>query len=255
MADFLDQNARRASGVMMLMRYTPPTTQGQYSVQFVFFNKQIKDLWSWREPDWPACSSCELIRGTEVSDQSPILSKMAVIEWGQSVKWFGYEKSDMDQKTIVCKLCRRAIPHWTLTLLISISHQGVRGESMNKSHHSTTANCSKQTPDSNIAGGFARGTPYMKNSRRWKEITTTWATFICKDMATVYTGKKPGFRKMVWAFDPCTRCQVKSTSLKSSCLICTKSVGPKLRGKSKNCCSMLQQRIRGQAKQHILKWV
>ena len=29
---------------------------------------------------------------------------------------------------------------------------------------------------------FARGTPYDKDSRRWKEITAAIATYICKDI-------------------------------------------------------------------------
>ena len=49
---------------------------------------------------------------------------------------------------------------------------------------------------------FARGTPYDKDSRRWKEITAAIAIYTCKDMAPIYTVEKQGFRELVRSLDP-----------------------------------------------------
>lgn len=47
-------------------------------------------------------------------------------------------------------------------------------------------------PTQTLQEAFARGTPYGKESRRWKEITATVTTYICKDMAPIYTVEKRG---------------------------------------------------------------
>ena len=85
--------------------------------------------------------------------------------------WFGYEKSDTDQKT-------------------------VRRESTDEIHKSTVE-CSNNKPQTQtLQEAFARGTPYGKESRRRKEITAAIAIYICKDMAPIYTVEKPGFREL-----------------------------------------------------------
>ena len=55
---------------------------------------------------------------------------------------------------------------------------------------------------------FARGTPYGKESRRWKEIRAAVTTYICKDMAPIYTVEKRGFCELILTLDPRYQMQI-----------------------------------------------
>ena len=57
-------------------------------------------------------------------------------------------------------------------------------------------------PSQTLQEAFARGTPYGKESRRWKEITAAVTTYICKDTAQIYSVEKRGFRALVLTLDP-----------------------------------------------------
>ncbi len=52
-----------------------------------------------------------------------------------------------------------------------------------------------------IEQAFACGTPYNRDSRRWQEIREAIATYICKDMAPIYTVEKQGFRALMKKLD------------------------------------------------------
>ena len=53
-----------------------------------------------------------------------------------------------------------------------------------------------------LAESFAKGIPYDKKSRWWREITEAITRHICKDMVPIYTVEKPGFRELLSTLDP-----------------------------------------------------
>jgi hypothetical protein len=55
---------------------------------------------------------------------------------------------------------------------------------------------------------FARVTPFGKGSRRLKEITAAVTTYVCKDMAPIYTVEKRVFRELVLILDPRYQMQI-----------------------------------------------
>lgn len=123
--------------------------------------------------------------------------------------WFGYKKSDTDQKTVLCKVCRRPVPApesntTNLFYHLQKNHEREYRDSQKMRDTSKPSVKSKGKPQAqtSLEESFARGTPYDKKSRRWKDITSAITTFICKDMAPVYTVEKKGFRELVKTLDP-----------------------------------------------------
>lgn len=74
--------------------------------------------------------------------------------------WFEYEKSDMDQKTVNCKLCCRLVPTNTTILFYHLHKIHVR----QYRERLRMRGCSKQTSDSEAASGFC-----LRNSI-WQKI-------------------------------------------------------------------------------------
>lgn len=121
--------------------------------------------------------------------------------------WFGYKKSDTDQKTVLCKVCRRPVPTsdsntTNLFYHLEKNHKRQYRESQKMRATWKASVESKSKPQTTLKESFARGTPYHKTSRRHKEITSAITTFICKDMAPIYTVEKKGFRELVKTLDP-----------------------------------------------------
>ncbi|CDQ89762.1 unnamed protein product [Oncorhynchus mykiss] len=72
--------------------------------------------------------------------------------------WFGYEKSDMDQKTVLCKICRRPVLTTgsnTTNLFCHLRkiHMKQYGESLRMSPNKVQSS-DQQTLDSDVARGF-----------------------------------------------------------------------------------------------------
>ena len=167
------------------------------------------------------------------SDDQPRLSELVPKRGATSIKWtwFGFEKSDTDQKNVFCKVCRKLVsaPDSNTTNLfyhLRKNHEKQYGESLRMKSTKAQSPSAQNKPQT-VQEAFARGTPYDKDSRRWKEITAAIAIYICKDMAPIYTVEKQEFVSWCEHSTQGTQCQAENTSLESSCLIYIKSVWPK----------------------------
>ncbi len=120
--------------------------------------------------------------------------------------WFGYEKSDTDQKTVLCKLCRTPVPTTgsnTTNLFYHLRKNHVKeyGQSLQMRGTKEPSGAQNKPQSKTIEQAFACGTPYNRDSRRWQEIREAIATYICKDMAPIYTVEKQGFRALMKKLD------------------------------------------------------
>ena len=102
------------------------------------------------------------------------------------------------------RACRKHVPSpdsntTNLFYHLRKNHEKQHGESLRMK--STKASSAQNKPQT-VQEAFARGTPYDKDSRRWKEITAAIAIYTCKDMAPIYTVEKQGFRELVRTLDP-----------------------------------------------------
>ncbi|XP_013884939.1 zinc finger BED domain-containing protein 1 [Austrofundulus limnaeus] len=129
---------------------------------------------------------------------------------GTSVIWlhFGFKKSDTEQKTVICKLCQKAVlsPNANTTNLFyhlkknhekePIRIQEVRGKASCETSRKSFKSQSK------ITESLTRGTPYEKTSQRHKQITVAISHYIWKGMTPVYVVEKDSFRDLVKVLDP-----------------------------------------------------
>ncbi|KAK0141639.1 Zinc finger BED domain-containing protein 1 [Merluccius polli] len=150
----------------------------------------------------------------EQQDEQPTQTEELVHKrGGTSVAWmwFGFKKTDTDQTTVVCKVCRCTVPTTdsnTTNLFYHLrkNHDKEYRESQReKAAKALSSNVDvekKKLQTQTLQQAFTRGTPYSHTSRRWKEITTAVAKHICKDMAPIYTVEKRGFCELVQTLDP-----------------------------------------------------
>ncbi|XDV51029.1 hypothetical protein PO909_019985 [Leuciscus waleckii] len=125
--------------------------------------------------------------------------------------WFGYKKTDVDQTTVVCKVCRLPVPTTdsnTTNLFYHLckNHEKEYRESQRaktaKAASSGDVSAQNKLQTQTLQQAFTRGTPYSHSSRRWKEITSAVAKHISKDMVPIYTVEKHGFCELVQTLDP-----------------------------------------------------
>lgn len=123
--------------------------------------------------------------------------------------WFGYKKTDTDQKKVICKICHREVATTDSNTTNLFYHLKTRhAEQYNdslKMQQSTKANVKaveKKSTQASIKESMFKGTPYDKDSRRHIEITDAISAYICVDMVPVYSVEKKGFRALVKTLDP-----------------------------------------------------
>ncbi|XP_055727575.1 uncharacterized protein LOC129816752 isoform X5 [Salvelinus fontinalis] len=84
----------------------------------------------------------------------------------------------------------------------SKNHVKQYGESLRMRPKQVQSNAQNKPPTQTLQEAFSHSTPYGKESQRWKEITAAVTTYVCKDMAPIYTVEKRGFRELVLTLDP-----------------------------------------------------
>ncbi|XP_065138382.2 E3 SUMO-protein ligase ZBED1-like [Paramisgurnus dabryanus] len=131
-----------------------------------------------------------------------------------SVVWrfFGFQKSDVDQTTILCKCCRAKIQAKggnTSNLLQHLSRKHVLEyqecmilKSAPSSSAGNTGKPKEKSSQMSLTDVFARGTFYDRKSKRWIEITNSITNHIAKDMVPLITVEKDGFKQMIKTLDP-----------------------------------------------------
>ncbi|KAF3859919.1 hypothetical protein F7725_000174 [Dissostichus mawsoni] len=108
-------------------------------------------------------------------------------------KWFGYKRSDIEQTTVLCKVCRKSIAakHGNTTNLFQHLRQrhavewqecvALRDADASSSHK---VPAKKQVT---LAEAFSSVIPYDKKGPRWQAITDAVTHYIAKDMVPIYT--------------------------------------------------------------------
>ncbi len=126
--------------------------------------------------------------------------------------WFGYKKSDAEQTTVICKICRKTVVTKsgnTSNLFHHLKHKHKpEYEECLKIREATEAATTsgpkgKKIPtQTKIASAFSNCVPYDKKSKRWNELTDAVAFCLAKDMLPFQTVEKDGFKRMIHKLDP-----------------------------------------------------
>ncbi|GAA6096348.1 zinc finger BED domain-containing protein 1-like, partial [Tachysurus ichikawai] len=102
--------------------------------------------------------------------------------------WFGFKPSDKQQKNILCRVCEAKTCH----------HQHCQARSSTKN----AGQKKQELIQTSIQQPFSKGTPYIRKSPRWIEITRAITVYLCKDMVPFQTVERRGFKAMIRAIDP-----------------------------------------------------
>ncbi|CAM4455220.1 unnamed protein product [Leuciscus chuanchicus] len=135
-----------------------------------------------------------------------------------SVVWrfFGFQKSDVDQTTILCKCCQAKILAKggnTSNLLQHLSRKHVleyqeciklksAADSAPSTSAGNTGKAKEKSSQMSLKDAFAKGTYYDRKSKRWIKITNSITNHIAKDMVPLNTVEKEGFKQMIKTLDP-----------------------------------------------------
>lgn len=124
-----------------------------------------------------------------------------------SVVWnyFGFTRDDVEQRVILCKLCRTTVsaPSSNTTNLfnhLKFNHRVQYEESVSvkKKKAPSDARTATQTP---ITKSLFCASPYPAGSQKQIEVTEAIAHFIAKDMVPINTVCSAGFKKLISTLD------------------------------------------------------
>ncbi|XP_019211639.1 zinc finger BED domain-containing protein 1-like [Oreochromis niloticus] len=158
--------------------------------------------------------SCPDMQQTETATQAAQEEALLPKRGGTSVIWlhFGFNSTDTEQKTPICKLCYKTIPapdgnttnlFYHLQKAHEKEYSRIQKIRAKPSCGTTGAIWEKKNySQPKIQQSFAQGTPYEKTSQRHKQITEAISRYICKGMAPVYVVEKDSFRDLVKVLDP-----------------------------------------------------
>ncbi|XP_047656263.1 E3 SUMO-protein ligase ZBED1-like [Tachysurus fulvidraco] len=127
--------------------------------------------------------------------------------------WFGFKPSDEQQKNILCRVCGAKVPAKsgnTTNLFYHLKTKHVveyhqHCQAMQPTARSSTKNAGQKKQEliqTSIQQSFSKGTPYIRKSPRWIEITRAITVYLCKDMVPFQTVERRGFKAMIRAIDP-----------------------------------------------------
>lgn len=131
--------------------------------------------------------------------------------------WFGFKKSDSEQKNVICKMCRVAVPaskgntsnlfyHLKTKHVLEYEESQRMRSTQTPSQPPNTGGKKKvfptPQPQTSIAQAFSKSTPYDKKSKRWTDITKAIMIHLCKDMVPFQTVERSGFQDMIKTLDP-----------------------------------------------------
>lgn len=126
--------------------------------------------------------------------------------------WFGFKPSDEQQQNILCRVCGAKVPAKrgnTTNLFYHLKTKHVveyqHCQAMQPTAKSSTKNAGQKKQEliqTSIQQSFSKGTPYIRKSPRWIEITRAITVYLCKDMVPFQTVERRGFKAMIRAIDP-----------------------------------------------------
>lgn len=117
--------------------------------------------------------------------------------------YFGFQSSDLQQKDILCKTCRRIVPapQGNTTNLfnhLKFHHLEKYNQCMRSKAPLPRATGPMQTT---ISATLHSATPYLRTSQRHAEITNEIAIYLAKAMAPISTVENKAFKKMIHTLD------------------------------------------------------
>ncbi len=111
--------------------------------------------------------------------------------------WFGFKPSDEQQQNILCRVCGAKVPAKrgnTTNLFYHLKTKHVveyqHCQAMQPTAKSSTKNTGQKKQEliqTSIQQSFSKGTPYIRKSPRWIEITRAITVYLCKDMVPFQT--------------------------------------------------------------------
>uniref|UniRef100_A0A803JGT7 BED-type domain-containing protein n=1 Tax=Xenopus tropicalis TaxID=8364 RepID=A0A803JGT7_XENTR len=130
-------------------------------------------------------------------------------------KYFGFKKSDVEQTIIICKCCRAQVVAAggnTSNLLHHLRHKHVlkyeECMKLRSASSSTSAGndrvdtATQNATQTSLKDAFTKGTAYDKKSTWWNDITNAITFHLAKDMVSLNTVEKVGFKQMIKVLDP-----------------------------------------------------
>lgn len=106
----------------------------------------------------------------------------------------------------ICRLCKRSVAAKggnTSNLFSHLKKQHPRESAEVKAVSTSERETSESQQNSHCQPQqtIAKLMKYSRSSRRWQQLTDAVTNFLAKDMIPIYTVEKPGFRKLLAAFD------------------------------------------------------
>ncbi|XP_011408230.1 PREDICTED: zinc finger BED domain-containing protein 1-like [Amphimedon queenslandica] len=122
-------------------------------------------------------------------------------------KFFGLRKDAegmaIDDGTVFCKSCNRAVVARNgntsnLRAHLKNNHKSLYNQLGQGSSGKQVAVTERQEP---IVNSILRSQPYGHQSKRYKDLNTAIARFLCKDGLPIYTVEKEGFKELIRTLD------------------------------------------------------
>ncbi|XP_076849420.1 E3 SUMO-protein ligase ZBED1-like [Brachyhypopomus gauderio] len=125
-------------------------------------------------------------------------------------RWFGFEKNDVVQDNVICKICRKSVTvkQSSTTNLIhhlryNHSKEYEEFEKLRNSQQKTSTGrpkpqCAQQT----LAESFSKRVPYERKSKRWQDVTNAVTKFIAREMLPMRLVESESFTELVNVLEP-----------------------------------------------------
>lgn len=122
-------------------------------------------------------------------------------------RWFGFERSNVSQKTPICKLCRK-------TVAVKGSSTSNLFHHLRTTHHSEYENYEKlresESAEHDAPAGegkkahesFSKKVPYDRKHERWQGITNAVTNYIARDKVPFQAVVRDGFKQLLKTLDP-----------------------------------------------------
>uniref|UniRef100_A0AAR2J935 BED-type domain-containing protein n=1 Tax=Pygocentrus nattereri TaxID=42514 RepID=A0AAR2J935_PYGNA len=127
-------------------------------------------------------------------------------------RWFGFEKTDVGQKTPICKLCKKAVAVKESSTTNLFHHLRTNHRKDYEEYEKLreiavidkpeTTNVSGKThTQQSLTEAFNKKVPYNKKGSRWQEITDAVTYYIAKDMVPIQVVERDGFKQLLNTID------------------------------------------------------
>lgn len=155
-----------------------------------------------------AASDTEPARSSTTSESKELVPRRGStsLVW----RWFGFERNDVVQDNVICKICRKSVTvkQSSTTNLIhhlryNHSKEYEEFEKLRDSQQKTSTGrpkpqCAQQT----LAESFRKRVPYERKSKRWQDVTNAVTKFIAREMLPMRLVESESFTELVNVLEP-----------------------------------------------------